>query len=225
MKSDSAIGTGVTSYAPTATKQQMREILSEKLPANSVDYAFNLWVDRPFSFKVARTRSTCLGNYTYRNNQHKITVNHDLNPYQFLITYVHEVAHQHVFIKFMQGKRKRVLPHGNEWKSTFTELMNPILNEAIFPEEILRHLRVHMMNPPASTVRDTALIKSIQLFDNKLVVNENELHLDDLKQGEVFIFKNRIFTKLETRRTRILCLEKKSNRKFTIPKIAVVERV
>jgi hypothetical protein len=26
-----------------------------------------------------------------------ITINHDLNPYQFLITYIHEVAHYRAF--------------------------------------------------------------------------------------------------------------------------------
>jgi hypothetical protein len=203
----------------------MRKILAEKLPKNSVEYAYSLWVNEPFSFKVARTRSTCLGNYSYRNSQHKITVNHDLNPYQFLITYVHEVAHQRVFIQFMQGKRERILPHGNEWRNTFIALMRPLLSEDIFPEKILHLLRIHMTNPPASTVRDASLLKALQLFDNKPITNENELHLEYLNEGENFIFKNRIFTKLETRRTRVLCLERKSNRKFTIPKVAVVERV
>ena len=103
--------------------------------------------------------------------------------------------------------------------------MNPLLNDAIFPNEILQLLQLHMVNPPASTVRDTALLKTLQLFDDKPVTNENVLHLEDLKQGEGFIFKGRIFTKLETRRTRVLCLEGKSNRKFTIPKIATVERI
>lgn len=203
----------------------MREILSEKLPENSVEYAFNLWVTEPFSFKVAKTRSTCLGNYSYRNNQHKITINHDLNPYQFLITYVHEIAHQRVFSRFVQVKRKRVLPHGNEWKNTFQELMKPLLREEVFPANVLQLLKLHLINPPASTVRDAPLLKTLQLFDKKLISNENELPLETLKPGESFIFKKRIFTKLETRRTRILCLEKKSNRKFTIPKVAVVERV
>jgi hypothetical protein len=207
------------------SNQQMREILREKLPKNSVEYAFSLWENEPFSFKITRTRSTCLGNYSYRNSKHKITVNHDLNPYQFLITYVHEIAHQHVFINHIIGRAKRVSPHGEEWKNTFTELMKPVLNKDIFPPNVLRLLRLHMANPPASTVRDIALMKSIQLFDKKIVTVENELHLENLEQGEVFIFKKRIFTKLETRRTRILCLENKSKRKFTIPKIAVVKRV
>jgi hypothetical protein len=210
--------------------QQIREILREKLPQNSVEYAFSLWESEPFSFKVTRTRSTCLGNYSYRNNKHKITVNHDLNPYQFLITYVHEVAHQHVFINHIIDRTKqisphRILPHGDEWKHTFTELMKPVLNEDIFPPNVLHLLRLHMANPPASTVRDITLMKSLQFFDRKTITVEKELHLGNLKQGEVFIFKKRIFTKLETRRTRVLCLENKSKQKFTIPKIAVVERV
>lgn len=204
---------------------ELRTILAEKIPENAVDYAYNLWKDKPFSFTVARTRSTCLGNYSFRNNRHKITVNHDLNPYQFLITYIHEVAHQHVFIKFMQGKRERVLPHGNEWKNTFAALMKPLLNEDVFPETILNLLRLHMTNPPASTVRDGLLLKALQQFDDKIITEEKELRLEEINEGETFIFKNRIFKKLETRRTRVLCLENKSNRKFTIPKIAVVERV
>lgn len=203
----------------------MKEILAKKIPKNAVEYAYNLWKEQPFSFTVARTRSTCLGNYSFRNNRHKITVNHDLNPYQFLITYVHEVAHQHVFIKFMQGKRKRVLPHGNEWKRTFQELMQPLLNEGIFPSTVLNLLRLHMTNPPASTVRDGLLLKALQQFDDKPITEEKGLRLEEIKEGETFIFKNRIFKKLETRRTRVLCLEKKSNRKFTIPKVAVVEKI
>ncbi|MDP5139841.1 MAG: SprT-like domain-containing protein [Spirosomaceae bacterium] len=200
-------------------------MLAEKIPKNAVEYAFNLWKEQPFSFTVARTRSTCLGNYSFRNNRHKITVNHDLNPYQFLITYIHEVAHQHVFIQFMQGKRKRVLPHGSEWKSTFQELMKPLLNEGVFPSTVLNLLRLHMTNPPASTVRDGLLLKALQQFDNKPITEEKGLRLEEINEGETFIFKNRIFKKLETRRTRVLCLEKNSNRKFTIPKVAVVEKI
>ncbi len=204
---------------------KMREILQEKLPQNALDYAYNLWQNEPFSFAVAQTRSSCLGNYSYRNGQHKITINHDLNPYQFLITYVHEVAHQRVFIQYALGKKRRVLPHGDEWKNTFKELMKPMLNEAVFPTNIVHLLQLHLVNPPASTVRDAALMKGLQLFDKEQLIPEKMLHLEDLKSGESFLFMNRIFTKLETRRTRIMCLEKLSNRKFTIPKQAVVERV
>lgn len=203
----------------------MREILQEKLPQKALDYAYNLWQNEPFSFTVAPTRSSCLGNYSYRNGQHKITINHDLNPYQFLITYVHEVAHQHVFIHHTLGKKKRVLPHGDEWKNTFKELLKPMLNEAVFPANIVYLLQLHLVNPPASTVRDSALMKVLQLFDKEQLMFEKKLHLEDLKPGESFLFMNRVFTKLETRRTRIMCLEKHSKRKFTIPKLAIVERV
>lgn len=211
--------------ASESAKKKMYELLSEKLPKNSVEYAFGLWVKQPFSFTIARTRSTCLGNYSYRNHHHKITVNHDLNPYQFLITYVHEVAHQHVFVDYYLAKKRRVLPHGDEWKAAFQILMQPLLTPDVFPPEILSVLQVHMLNPAASTVRDMTLQKVIKVFDDKETSNDNELHLEELKEGEWFVFNRRIFQKLETRRTRVMCLEKTSKRKFTISKMAVVERV
>ena len=211
--------------ASDAVKKQMFKLLTKKLPENSVEYAFDLWVKQPFSFKIAPTRSTCLGNYSYRNHQHKITVNHDLNPYQFLITYVHEVAHQHVFVNHHLAKKRRVLPHGYEWQVTFQELMQPLLNDAVFPKDILEILQIHMLAPAASTVRDVTLLKILQKYDNKEVTNESRLRLEDLKEGDWFVFNQRIFQKLETRRTRILCLEKASKQKFTISKIAEVRRV
>lgn len=212
-------------YLTETTKQNFCEILKLKLPEQAVQYACDLWLAEPFAFKITTTRSTCLGNYSFRKGRHKITVNEDLNSYQFLITYMHEVAHQRVFIKYMQARRKRVLPHGKEWKVEFRELMQPLLTDSVFPNELLKILIVHLKNPSASTVRDINLLRMLQTFDEKKVINENDTRLEELQEGESFVFSRRKFVKLQTRRTRVLCLEEESKRKFTIPKMALVRRV
>jgi len=85
------------------------------------------WInDTGCRFKVTRSRNSKLGDYRapFKGSSHQITVNHDLNPYSFLITTVHEFAH----LKTYQEHKNKVKPHGNEWKENFKMLMEPFLN-------------------------------------------------------------------------------------------------
>ena len=71
--------------------------------------------------KVVEPRKSKYGDFKYRKNgTMEITVNNDLNKHQFLLTLIHEIAHQLTHLKY--GKVK---PHGKEWKTTFKKLMNP----------------------------------------------------------------------------------------------------
>lgn len=210
-------------YTP-AVKAKMYEMLQNELPQAALDYAFGLWLEEPFSFYIKDSRSTCLGNYSFRNNQHTITINNDLNPYQFLITFIHEIAHQRVFITHKSTKRKPISPHGIEWKMTFQQLMLPLLSEAIFPKEILYFLSKHLQNPPASTVRDAQLMAAIRQYDTKKTEQTGHL-LENIVVGQSFHFRGRIFTKIEERRTRVLCEEKLTRKRYTIPKQALVELI
>ncbi|MGR3811700.1 SprT-like domain-containing protein [Jiulongibacter sp. NS-SX5] len=200
--------------------EQLETILRQQIPEKAVGYCVSLWQEQPFSFKVTKTRSTCLGNYRFQNGKHQITVNHDLNSYSFLVTYIHEVAHQHVQIFDVIG-RKRVQPHGKEWKLRFQELMAPLLNEEFWPSDILLSLSKYMKNPKASSTSDPQLMKALRQYDKA----SRGQTLEDLNLGQTFVFKNRMFKKLEKRRTRALCQEIGSNRQFTIPLMAQVELV
>ena len=90
------------------------EILHAHLPRPSVEYCFDLWKSSPFELKLAKSRQTKVGDFTSkRSKSHpRITLNNDLNPYLFLTTYIHEVAHLHVFLRFGH----KVDPHGEECK-------------------------------------------------------------------------------------------------------------
>ena len=80
------------------------------------------------SLKIVNQRETKHGDFRKMpDGTFQITVNNNLNQYQFLLTLVHEIAHHITHQKF-----GRVQPHGKEWKKVFQHLMLPFLKPDIF---------------------------------------------------------------------------------------------
>lgn len=201
------------------TSDKVFTILQTHVPAPSLEYCFTLWKASPFELKITESRQTKVGDFTSRRTKHhpRITLNNDLNPYLFLVTYVHEVAHLRVYLEF----GTRVDPHGEKWKTTFTDLMLPLLWESVFPEEILHELRRHMINPKASSFADTDLTQAFRKFDK----NPNQMVLSQVPEGGIFRLQGRYFKKGKLRRTRILCRELQSKRDYLVPADALVSDV
>jgi hypothetical protein len=197
--------------------RDLGELLARKVPEEGVAYCLALAKQYPFHFTVTRKRLSKLGDYRYspRDQSHTVTVNGDLNPYQFLITYVHEVAH-----RVVHKPRSRQLPHGDEWKGKFRELMLPLLNTDIFPDDVLRVLAKHMKNPKASTSADHRLVKVLAQYDESTAP---VFTLDEVPLEAEFLLRKRKFKKLEVKRTRALCLDMKNGKRYLIPQIAQVE--
>lgn len=195
----------------------IEEGLRNKVPAEALDYCCQLWLENPFLLKISKSRSSKLGDYRYdlQQNSHTVSVNEDLNPYQFLITYVHEVAHRVVHKTHLRQK-----PHGIAWKMCFQKLMLPLLRPEIFPEDILRVLARHMKNPKASSTADPKLMLTLSKYDTKTDLGPT---LKDIEINGEFRFRNRVFHKLEEKRTRAVCLEISTQRRYLIPMLAEVE--
>ncbi|PLK46281.1 SprT-like domain-containing protein [Emticicia sp. TH156] len=206
------------SYTPEVA-QKMLEMLSRHVPAQAVDYCLALWKEQPFSFKITRTRSSCFGNYTFKDGLHKITVNNDLNAYAFVITYIHEIAHQRAWLN---KTRKKIEPHGAEWKKSFQQLMAPILNLSVFPETVFVPLSKYMSNPAASSVSYAPLAKALQMHE---LTPPSGVLLSDVADNRWFTFRNTVFQRLEKRRTRVLCMERNSRRRYTILATARVDLI
>jgi SprT protein len=202
------------------TSEKILDILQSHVPTTAIPYCFDLWKATPFELKVSRSRQTKVGDFTSRGTRKhpRITLNIDLNPFQFLLTYVHEVAHLHVYLKH----GNRVDPHGEQWRTTFTELMIPMLWENVFPEEILHELRRHMINPMASSFSDPRLTQVMRKFDHNA---HQFVTLSELPEGSIFTFQKRQFIKGKLRRTRVLCREVKSKRDYLVPADALVHNV
>lgn len=196
----------------------IREQLNDRVPQHALSYCCQLWQEEPFAFKLTKKRHSKLGDYRFdpRKKSHTVTVNHDLNPYQFLITYVHEVAHRRVHLKNRKSK-----PHGAPWKQEFQRLMLPLLNPDVFPEDILRPLAKHMKNPKASTASDPILTLTLRKFD----LQKTALTLAELEPQDEFLIRRRSFRYLEKKRTRALCLDLGNSKRYLIPLMAEIERL
>jgi hypothetical protein len=194
--------------------------LLSHLPASSLQYCFGLWRDTPFELKITRTRQTKVGDFTSKKSvaHPRITLNHELNPFLFLITYIHEVAHLRVHLRF----GNRVDPHGDEWKTNFQELMAPVLQEKVFPGDITTELVRHMANPKASSFADSSLTRVLRSYDKHA---DQYATLSEIPEGSIFHFQGRFFKKGKIKRTRVLCHEVKSKRHYLVPADVLVSHV
>ncbi len=202
----------------TAQHAFIYSIFENHVPDCVSHYCFDLWEKHRFNFIVSKKRSSKLGDYRFtgKDNSHTITINNNLNKYSFLITYLHEVAHLLTYIKY----NNRVYPHGEEWKNNFQELLIPVLNDLVFPSDIIVHLKNYIHNPKASSCSDQNLARALAMYDN----NEDSLiHLSEVKSGNTFRFNNKIYQMEALKRTRIICKEVRSGRRYLISGIAQVE--
>lgn len=201
---------------------KLAEIFTLYLPEKALDYCIMLWEQEPFRFQITANRKTKLGDFRYRSDRtiQTITINADLNTYQFLLTYIHEVAHLHAFLKH----GRNINPHGKEWKSTFQELMDPLFNLQAFPLDLAVPLRNHLKNPKASSSSDLFLVKEMSKYDQKSE-NLEEIFLCDLIPGKRFLLSGREFEKGESRRTRVICREIKTGKNFLIAQLAKVNPI
>lgn len=178
------------SLIPESSKYQIKKILQ----------AYNI------AIKITKKRKTKHGDFRrYTNGTSLITVNNTSNPYRFLITLLHELAH----FKVSQLYPYKVKPHGLEWKSIYREILIPFLNPDIFPEPICGLLANHMKNPKASTDRDFKLIIALRQFDP----SSSKTLIYQLKDGKYFALENdRVFIKLKKRRILFECREKSTGK-------------
>jgi hypothetical protein len=145
-------------------------------------------------------------------------VNATLNPYSFLITLLHELAHLTTTV----NHGLKPAPHGKEWKQEFKKVLSPFVGKSIFPHDVERALNAYLHNPAASTCTDPALYKALTRYDSK---REENVHADEIAIGQKFELDKRTFLKLEQLRTRSRCKELSSGRIYFVQGIALVKKL
>lgn len=151
---------------------------------------------------IARSRQTVLGDYRHatKTAPHRISVNGDLNPFSFLITLIHEIAHLLTFIQF----KHTVQPHGKEWKAIYAQILSSFLDPSIFPEDIIEALKKSLHNLPASSCSDESLMRILKKYDRQ----NGTVTVEQLSTGDLFKIKGgRVFQKGNKVRKRYQCLE------------------
>jgi hypothetical protein len=198
-------------------------MFSTYLPAGAVAYCEALQRQYPFCFRLSRPRKTRFGDFrALPDRTTYITVNADLNPYAFLLTLVHEVAHCAVYHTY----RRPGKPHGRTWQSTFQRLMAPLLTEAIFPPDVLAPLQTYLSRPAATTSGHPALRLALDRYDHQGALKcadpgsdsagNDGPTLRQLSEGQRFLFRGKTYVRGTLRRTRVVCKEVQSGRSYAI---------
>ena len=166
---------------------------------------------------ITRDRKTKAGDYRhpFGNQGHRISVNGTLNQFAFLITFVHEMAH----LTNWERHGRKVNPHGKEWKMAFQEEMLPFLREDVFPDDILKQLRIHMKSPKSATVRDLDLMRLLKSYDDP----SHKVLLEDVPENEEFQLGSKRFIKGVKLRKRFRCELVGTGRVYLVSAIAEVE--
>lgn len=196
---------------------EYKAILEKYIPTTSVDIIYEWLQKYNIHLKVSRKRSSKLGDYRppQKGKGHQISVNYDLNEYAFLITLVHEIAHLIVWEKY----KNRVKAHGKEWKDAYRELMAPIMEMKIFPEDIDEALKSYLSKSYASSGTDLKLSRTLQEYDD-----DQGTTLEMLKEGSTFVLPNgRKFKKGVLVRKRYRCLNLDNNRIYLVNPLVKVE--
>ncbi|MDB2336449.1 sprT domain-containing protein [Flavobacteriaceae bacterium] len=176
------------------------------IPENAINLVQSLIEYHRINLKIVNQRQTKHGDFRQlANGKFQITINNNLNPFQFLLTLIHEIAHHTTFEKY-----GRIRPHGKEWKQQFQYLMLPFLNPTIFPDHMLTPLAHYLKNPKASTDSDVKL--SLALKGNTAENGKNFVF--ELPTNCTFIFKNKMYRKGKKRKTRIECIQLTTNRLY-----------
>jgi predicted SprT family Zn-dependent metalloprotease len=180
--------------------EQYKQVLRKYLPCGTEDIIIEWLQQYRIHLHVSRNRVTKLGDFRPRSGEQvqKITVNYDLNPYEFLITLVHEIAHVEVW----KQQQNRVRPHGREWKRVYSRLLSRFLNKSLFPPDLEMALSRHAARPLAASGSDLELARVLKSYDIK-----TRITLEDIPERAAFrIHNGKRFRKMDKRRKRYRCL-------------------
>ncbi len=200
--------------------EKYRRILANHLPGEAVEWVYGYLNRHRVHFHITRQRTSKLGDYRWpqpRHDYHEISVNGDLNPYRFLLVFLHEAAHLETHLKYTH-----VPPHGHEWQGEYARLIADHTN--LFPPEVQPLLLRLVTRIPLSRTLMKEVEKQLHHYDADYDPSAH-LTLDDLPAGTHFRLKSNPTLELasvEHRRTRWLCVVPGTRRFYTVSGTAEV---
>lgn len=203
-----------------AASEHPMQALAAYLPDNTFELVTAYLHHYKVHLTITRQRKSVLGDYRHagQGGNHRISINGNMNKFEFLVTLLHELAH---LLTFEQHKN-RVEPHGKEWKSQYSRLLVDFVQHKVFPADIERALKKSIMNPAATANGETDLLLVLRKYDAKK--KEGYLHVIDVPEGSLFETENgRIFRKGAKRRKRFECMEIKTGLLYTFSPISEVK--
>jgi SprT protein len=203
-----------------AVSEHPMQALAKFLPEGSFEHVVDYLHFYKVHLTITKERRSVLGDYRHAGwgANHRISINGNLNKYEFLITLLHELAHLLTFEQF----KNRVDAHGKEWKSQYSVLLVDFVKHKIFPPEIERALRKSILNPAATANGETELLLVLRRYD--VSRKEGFIPVNDVPEGALFRMEDgKIFRKGPRRRKRFDCVEVKTGLHYTFNPITEVQ--
>lgn len=201
-----------------ARAEHPMQALSAFLPDGSFEQVVAYIQHYRVHLTITKKRKSVLGDYRHpvMGKNHRITVNGDLNKYEFLLTLLHELAHLLTFEQY----RNRVEAHGAEWKACYSNLLIQFVEKGIFPDDIKAALQRSIMNPAATANGETDLLLVLRKYNTR---QNGLIPIADIPVGRLFQTENgRVFMKGALRRKRFECVEVKSGLRYSFSAVTEV---
>jgi SprT protein len=193
--------------------------LQNYLPPGTVDAVLNYLHQHKVHLTISKHRQSILGDYRHRTHHrnHRISVNGSLNPFSFLITLLHELAHLLTFEQYTN----RVQAHGKEWKTIYGQLLQQFLLHKIFPVDIEKELLRSLKNPAASSCAEDGLLRVLRNYDTK---GSNHRLVEEISINALFKLRDgRVFQRGDKLRKRFKCKEVATGKLYLFSPVFEVE--
>lgn len=193
------------------------------MPAGAMDKV-KVWFEKyQIKLVITRARKSILGNYLHPHQghpHHAITINGNQNPYSFLVTLLHELAHLETFVQYAN----KVQAHGVEWQNVYRSIMIDYLGQRIFPDDLERAIDLSLKKVKAGSCSDPKLYKALAAYDEEQT--EGLVWVEELVQGNYFVTKEGlVFQMIEKRRTRFLCEQLGTKKRYLFQGVARVKQL
>jgi SprT protein len=201
-------------------KEAPLEYLRQFIPDTAAPLVLEFLHRYQVHLTITRERKSVLGDYRHATQaqNHRISVNGNLNPYSFLITLIHELAHLVTFMEF----GNKVQSHGKEWKRLYRAMLEDFIKLSVFPADILAALKKNIHNLPASSCADEDLMRILKRYDEK---SGDFLLVEQLADGDIFVLEDkRVFRKGKKLRKRYQCEELTTGKLYLFSPIYEVKR-
>ncbi|MDR1112363.1 MAG: hypothetical protein LBL18_01180 [Bacteroidales bacterium] len=182
-------------------------------PPEALSFSFSLFDKENFRIKITPHRRSKKGDFRLSAFPHSpplITINSTLSPYEFLVVYLHEVAHYMAY----KWHPKRIAPHGKEWKAQYRQLFHELLSTVTLPSEVKIAFETHLQHVKSSSASDGALNN---LFYKDSVIHPDEFMVKELQPNDLFLCQKKVFRFERLVRTRVRCIMIRNNKPYLVP--------
>lgn len=207
------------------------EVVLGHLPEGTAEYVERLLAgedlgDAGVEVRIVGRRRSKLGDHRGPGpgrSAHRITVNEDLNPYAFLTTLLHEIAHAATWDRHAAHRRRRLRPHGAEWRGEYAALLRPVVAAGTLPADVAAALERSLHRPAAATCSDRGLLLALGRYDQ---VDPRLVRVEEIAVGGWFrLDSGAVFRAGRPLRTRRQCFEARSGTEYRVHGLARVEPV